>query len=281
MFLVVSSVLIVSALALFSGRIARTQFNQTMQELDNQVKTTINEVASGNYPTSPAFSCQPDATGIPVLTPAGSESQGTNSNCIFLGKVMQFGVSGTGGCSSTALKNCKTVNTYTMIGRRSLPAGTEVASLASSATGAYPRLAVNVAAPCTLVEGLVDLTRCTTLPGGAYVYSVKNKTTNLPIGALAITQSLASYSTSGAVSRLNSGSQVLQTWPVAGAFPRTPTQINTAVATSTTFNAANADPASGVVVCVQNGAQKGSITIGANDGRVSSTVFIGEDPACV
>lgn len=276
-FLIVSGSLIIGALALFSGRIARTQFNQSVQELDNKIKGTINEVATGTYPPSPFFTCAPDGTGVPIVTSAASNTQGSNSGCVFLGKVMQFGVAGQDGCTSTTLSKCTNVNIYTMVGRRVQATGSEVTGLSSSGTGAYPRLVNNTSPYSTGV----NLTEFEKLSGGTSVYNVKNVTSNTPVGAVAITQSVASYTTSGSISRVNTGAQVLQTWPVATAFPRTQAQIGAAVATSSTFLPASQDPAGGIVVCVQGGTnQRASITIGVNDGRVATKVFMGEDPAC-
>lgn len=269
-FLVVTGVLLTSALLLFNGRIARTQFSQAVQELDTRIKSTINEVGAGNYPTSPAFTCSA-ASGVPVVTATPSE-QGTNTSCMFLGKVVQAGVAGQNGCGSGAsLQNCTNLNIYTVVGRRSLPSGQIVTNLVD----AQPRLVDGIGA-----GSAVNLTVSERLKNGLQVTRVRNLSTGGDIGAIGILQTLGSYT--GA--RLNPGTQSLQTWPIASGFPRTQQEIDNAVnSAATTFAASQADPARGIIICLQGSPsnQRASITIGLNDGRLTTNSVIGDNSACV
>jgi type II secretory pathway pseudopilin PulG len=88
-FLVVTATLLISAMAVFNGRQGRTEYVQSARETDQQLLTIINEVATGYFPDQGNFSCSTSG-GRPVIDTTTSESQGTNENCIFLGKAILF-----------------------------------------------------------------------------------------------------------------------------------------------------------------------------------------------
>lgn len=272
-FISVTGILLASALLIFNGRIGRAEFTQSVQAFDNQIKSTINEVASGTYPTSPPFSCTVDAvTGAPKIA-GTARAQGTNTDCIFLGKVLQPGVGGQDGCAASALKKCTNLNIYTMVGRRALANGEVVTTLAG-ANGAQPRLVDLSAANITDYEKLGY---------NMYVKSIKDLSKNTTIGAIGILQSLGSTTSEAGVNRLNSGIQLLQTWPVASGFPKTQTEIDAAVNNNAvTFAPGMANPDKGIVICLLSGTsdQKASITLGSNGGLLTTNVLIGEDAAC-
>jgi hypothetical protein len=109
-FLTVSSALMASAMFMFQGRIPRTQFSGGVNEFDIKVQDTINDVINGYYPTQQgSASCQG----------GGEREQGTNEDCIFLGRVLQFGP-GIDGCSSSTPndEDCGQVMIYTAYGSR-------------------------------------------------------------------------------------------------------------------------------------------------------------------
>lgn len=82
--LAVTGVLFVSVMAVMSGKQSKTQFNQAMNSLKTQVEQVIGEVQSGYFPDTGGFSC------IGGNLTGGSSAQGTNVDCVFLGKVIQF-----------------------------------------------------------------------------------------------------------------------------------------------------------------------------------------------
>lgn len=91
-FLIVTGTLLVSALAVFNGRQVRTEFVQGVRETDQQIATIINEVATGYFPNAGGFTC---TAGSPTVIDTGdSEEQGTNQDCIFVGKALLFGIGG-------------------------------------------------------------------------------------------------------------------------------------------------------------------------------------------
>jgi len=272
LFLIITGVLLTSALLLFNGRIAKTRFSQATQSFNSQIKTTINEVSSGNYPKNPSFTCAVDAAGVPRLTASATDRQGSNSDCIFVGKVVQAGVQGQDGCGSgAALRNCVSANIYTTVGRRVLPTGQSVTSYGSA--GAQQRLANGLG-----TVGAVDLTDYKKIAGGMYVAKIINLDTNGTIGAVGVFQSLGSYS-SDVNPKLNPGSQSFQLWPVGNTYPMSKQQVTDAVANAS-FADSEANPASGILFCLEDGAQKATILLGSGSGSLTSTVGIGEDTRC-
>jgi len=90
--LAVSSILLLSAIALVSGRQNQTEFTTGINDFKQQLQQLINETASGSYPNSGGFTCNANP-GQPVTFSAGAaNNQGTNQGCIFLGKAIQFGL---------------------------------------------------------------------------------------------------------------------------------------------------------------------------------------------
>lgn len=270
-FLVITGVLLASALLMFNGRIARTAFTQAVYELDSQIKGTIGEVAAGTYPGT-RIACTVNAVGVPQVASSVTDNQGTNTACMFLGKVIQPGVDGQNNCSGSTLGNCTNMNTYTVVGRRALNNNTVVTSLANP-NGANPRMVAGIGSP-------VDLTVAKQSSGGASITRIKNLQDNSTIGAFGVYQSLGSYS-SGVNPTLNSGAQNFQLWPIGNIYPSTKLQINDAVANDATYAPSKLNPAQGILVCLQGGNQKASITVGANNGSLTTNVAIGENPQCV
>ena len=90
--LAVTGLILGAALTLIGGRQARTQFTVGIGQVQQQVQQAISEVKNGYYPNSGNIKCQAGSNG-PDLS-IGSNGQGQNSDCIFLGKAIQFGPSG-------------------------------------------------------------------------------------------------------------------------------------------------------------------------------------------
>jgi type II secretory pathway pseudopilin PulG len=107
-FLAVSIALVASAVALFSTRIPKTQFSQSLNELDIKLKSVGNDVLNGYYPSSGNISCS--AAGNISSSPA---DQGTNASCVFLGRAIQFGDK-----SNCDISECDQFRIYTVYGLR-------------------------------------------------------------------------------------------------------------------------------------------------------------------
>lgn len=123
----VTSLLFISAVALFAGRRQATAFTQGMHDIDSKMHQYINQVGAGLFPEAGAYSCTTSATNRPVLSDVAS-SLGSNADCIFLGKAMQVSA------------GSDRLYTYTVLGNRTKQVGGEPVTTFSDAR---PEPAVN------------------------------------------------------------------------------------------------------------------------------------------
>ncbi|HSX06134.1 MAG TPA: type II secretion system protein [Candidatus Saccharimonadia bacterium] len=91
--LAVTGIMFVAAAILINGRQNKTEFTTAINDLQQQLQQIVNETISGYYPNNGNFICNGSATGSVTFT-AGSNKQGTNGGCIFMGKALQFGLGG-------------------------------------------------------------------------------------------------------------------------------------------------------------------------------------------
>lgn len=105
--LAVTGVLFVSVMAVMAGRQSKTQFNQSVNSLKTEIEQVIGEVQSGYFPDSGSIQCSAGASGAPVISEMSTRAQGTNENCVFLGKVIAFDSA-----------NDNTYNVYTLAGAK-------------------------------------------------------------------------------------------------------------------------------------------------------------------
>jgi hypothetical protein len=91
--LAVTGALFLSAAILIAGKQNQTGFDQAIRQVQSQIQQNMNDVSTGFFPNNGDFTCTAGGAG-PIFS-AGAAGQGTNSGCIFLGKAMQFQVSGT------------------------------------------------------------------------------------------------------------------------------------------------------------------------------------------
>lgn len=134
-FLAVSSALLVSALYLIGGQQQRTEFNQSARDIQSQVEDIMNNVASGFYARPTNFNCTANNTG-PVIT-AGATPIGGNSDCIFIGRAIHFGIPASSGHD---------FNVYNLIGNRQIgvpPAQHNVTTLSEARPVVLPGSAEN------------------------------------------------------------------------------------------------------------------------------------------
>lgn len=108
-FLAVSGALLVSALMLVGGQQRKTEFSQAVREIENVVQDIINDVSTGYYSRPSDFTCVNDG-GTVKITP-GANALGTNKDCMFVGRLIQFAVAGT---------DKEGYSTFTTVGLRQL-----------------------------------------------------------------------------------------------------------------------------------------------------------------
>lgn len=96
LFLLISSALLTSAMAIISGQQQKTQFTTGVREFESRLQDLINDVETGFFPTGndirctvPGMESNPDAAPSLELVATGQE-QGTSQDCVYLGKAVQF-----------------------------------------------------------------------------------------------------------------------------------------------------------------------------------------------
>ena len=89
--LAVTSTLFLAAALLVNGKQSKTNFQVGIRTIQQRFQQIINETVSGYYPDNGNFSCR--ALGGPPLSigSASPSGQGTNQDCIFVGKTLVVG----------------------------------------------------------------------------------------------------------------------------------------------------------------------------------------------
>jgi len=84
----ISGVLFAAAWGIFGGQNNRTQFSQTMRDVESLVNSYATEVISGALPSGQTYACSIGGTGRPVLDTSSQSGIGTNQDCVFLGRAI-------------------------------------------------------------------------------------------------------------------------------------------------------------------------------------------------
>lgn len=259
--LAVTAGLFVSAAIMIGGRQNRTAFEQAVRNVQSQIQQVLNEVAVGYYPNNGDFRCVATATGPQFST--GSAGVGTNSGCVFVGKVLQFGVTGT---------DPEQFVIYTLAGlQKKAGSNTE----AVNRTEAQPK----VVAPTTADSSIPDRSITNRLDNGLTTYRMwyDNGAGNEYIGAVGFMQSFAKYTGSD----INSGAQNVHTVAVAGSSLNA-TRAATADAINANFPSSPYDTSGGVFICFVSGAtnQSGLVSIGGNNRNQTVNLDIKSNKTC-
>lgn len=259
--LAVSGTLMVSALALISGQRQKTEFQQALKDVEGQINDVINDVSTGYYSNTGNFTCVKDVgSGRPRLQSSASDTQGSNNDCIFIGRVMQFAENGSSG---------EKYNIFNVVGlRQALNGGT----LTNSQTIAQTVPTAMAPGTSGVTSNYPSSTENKRLQYGLSLRSIRVGAQSY--GAVGFFGSLVPINSTGG--NLLSGAQTVQLIPI----PNTALDA-TAPATVDRINALdtaslNVNPTSGVVLCFQSGGtnQYGLITIGSNARRLSTTTSI-------
>lgn len=133
--LAVTGTLFVSAALLINGKQSKTNFQVGVRTLQQQFQKVINETASGYYPNNGDFTCA--VAGPPLKITAGSNGQGTNQDCIFVGKTLVVG-------GSTHTDN---YGVYPLAGRRVTSGGDDVKTPQEAFITAVAKSTDNSSAP--------------------------------------------------------------------------------------------------------------------------------------
>lgn len=271
--LAVTGALFLLASVAVSGEQNRTEFQQAINNIQSSIQQAINQVASGDYPTT-NIKC--DGTSGALSIGGNGNGQGTNTGCVFLGKVLQFGVQGPEPQQYVAHTIAGLQCIGGTIGGVQPPSGVAcdgtlqqtdpVAVAPGQMTHTnYP----NASVTSSLQYGLM-------VPANGMKY-IDGSGISHPIGAVAFISSLNNDTGSD----LLFGSQQIDMYPVTGtSLNKPPNQtvdkIDSNLATSPK------DPAGGVQICFASGTtnESGLISIGSNGRTLSVTLAIKYDRTC-
>lgn len=258
-FLVITGALLASALLVFNGRQRRTQFTQGVREIESQIRTLINETASGYYPNQGNIKCTSSGGGGPNLSASSENQQGGNEGCLFLGRVLQF----TTGESYYA---------YTVVGQQKGASGKEVTSLGTGQDEARQTLIT----PTDSQPTLPDATDEYRLPWGITVSKIATPIVATPtIGSLGFISSFGTYNDTG--TDLVSGTTSLNLIPLLGS-----ALTNDKATLLTEVNNMGDDPQNPgrIVICLSSGEgdRRAAIIIGGSNNNIGTEVLIDNVP---
>jgi hypothetical protein len=275
-FMAVSGLMFIFAAGFISGKQANVEYRQSVNDINAQVRTIVNDVSNGQYDSLGSYKCSAnDASGRPAFT-AGVAAQGTNggrnaalgtSGCIFLGKILQFGVN----------NDPTKYAIYTVAARQTRPSSNDTVKNFTDAQ------------PIIIDTAGLNLTRTRDLLNGLSFTSAwecnKDCVTGAPapsrIGAFGFFGSFGGYT--GGSTNNESGSQSIFTAVVPSTyFTISPPSLNNNEANMvSTINTQlpNMDtPATNfvtgsrlVLLCFTYNNRKGSMTIGGSNGQSFTT----------
>lgn len=261
LFLVITGVLLASALLVFNGRQRRTEFTQGVREVDSQIKGILNETTSGYYPNKGDIGCTSSGGGGPQ--PTSTKAQGQNQGCIFLGRVLQF----TTGDTYTA---------YTVVGQQTGADGRVVTSLGTTPNTARQTLLTKAASQ----PDFPDAEENFELPWGITIDKiVAPDATPSAVGGFGFITTLGNYGANG--SDLVSGSSSMSLLPLLNTGLSASPQAGEQGAISSTQAMTDADrDISPIILCMKSagGDRKAAIIIGGNNNNVGTEVFIDQVP---
>lgn len=261
-FLAISGMMFLLAAAFIQGKQASVAFSDAVGQLDSQLHDVISSVGDGEFPDSgTTFDCQSTNPGSDVawlnFTTSATLQQGEHSNCEFLGKMLQFDP-----VDSSNNVQPNAYNIFTIAGRRLDATGLQLATQLVDTTPT----AVDQTSPIVL-----DLTEANTIPDNV---SATLYVDGSPAAGFGFFGSLGATGASG----LNSGAQVVQLLKYITQPSPNNTKDNAALAVRNRLDGTtNLTAATGsVVICLSDGSRKASITVGMNDGQLTTDPELGE-----
>jgi len=240
----VTGFMFLAAVLLISGRTGKTQFMTATNDLKEQIQQTINETTTGYFPNSGTFKCVSGGMGMQPVLSVATQSQGTNGDCIFLGKAVQFGING----------DPDSYLTYSIAGNRQ-QAGAEVTSLTQAnpiAVAKYGAFTGDI----TIKQGLEN-----GLKAGTMKYAASaGATPTVDTTGFAVLTTFATTTASGSdCSGVCSGSQGLTLYAIGtGSTPLNSQAKDGFVTLLNVAGAANYKPTDQVKLCLNSGTTKQS-----------------------
>lgn len=261
--LAVTSALFLMAATVINGKQQKTEFQVGSRNIQQQIQQVINDVQTGFYPIGGTFACSPTHPTRPnnVRLQSGSNQQGANDGCTFVGKAIVFGGSHT---TDYAV--------FSLAGARALADGiTDVKTPAEAK--------VTAIAPSTINPQSPNATALPKLPNNLTFVKGRQAgqgwvTTAFPVAFLS---SFANFTgtgenTSGSQDVQLRGYTITSLWAAQGSDANA---INNESTRPTPYGAA---PLSGADICFRSGGTNQSVLITISDGlRVSYSIRSGVD----
>ena len=110
-FIAVSALIFVTAMTAISGRQNQVQYSQGTRDFETKMRDIINDVTTGFFPTNETVGCEVGVglnDEVQIVSSFDSTQLGTNNDCIYIGKVIQFVPDG----------QAEKIRVYVMAGRR-------------------------------------------------------------------------------------------------------------------------------------------------------------------
>lgn len=258
-FLAVTSLLFAMIATTFSRRQGRQEFSVAARDMESRLQDIANDVSTGFYSNPGTFRCTTPG-GIPDIDPipASAGTQGTNEDCIYIGRAAQFDLAnGDGG------NNRYNYNLYSIVGARQTTSGDDVMSYAQ----ANPR---TITSP---PQG-VDLTQNVQLPAGLRFarMHVRSGGTYTPIRGVAF---ISTFGDDAA----NSGSLSVNVLPLAVASSNNAkSTVVDSVSNLASTGGTGSNPEDGIYICFNgdNSDQYAEYHLGGSNARLTTSLEIRE-----
>jgi len=261
-FLAVSGFMFLVAAIFISGKQAKSEFQQGMNDINSHIQQTITDVSNGFYPSNSNFNCTAGPAGQRPSFSTGANQQGVNEGCSFIGKVMQFGVKDT---------DDKVYNVYTIIGRQFQTDDKTLLPPANFAQ-AVPVAITGLTGSYSVGAG-TNMTQSQTLEWGLQADHIYDGDTAHPIGAIGIFAGFATSSNS----KLASGAAAPFVVAVPGSQLDQPADGPTIDGLIDNLAGITSPTNPNIIMCFKGGAdQFGRLTLGSSDsvqGQRLSTSF--------
>lgn len=252
-FIAVTALIFVAAMTAVGGRQQQVQFAQGLREFEAKIRDTMNDVTTGYYPSAENIQCSVDATGKTLLEfNKSGQKIGTNSNCVYFGKVMQVLPHSSDGYTDPE----STVVIYNLVGKRY--ADIPKSRLADNISEANPKIVASTSD--------LDTSEVYNLRYGIKITKLVNPTLVAPYreyGSLAILSSLNGGVEDGSSQTVNIGS-IYKTTASQKKVDFIAILNKMRDDDSTADGYFNVNPSAGLVICLQDPARdsfKASITV--------------------
>lgn len=275
-FLAVSGGLLTFAALFISGQQDKTQFNQSIRDTESQIKDIINDVSTGYYANTGNFQCSAADDDTPPLITPGTNDQGANLGCIFVGRAVQFAVNGTSG---------QGFNIYTIAGRQKVTIGGKKRDVENFDEARPKAIAENTSATAPIIPAAASAVESRQLSNLSVEWmKYKSGGTEYDIGAVGFISAFGKYAASG--SNLVSGDQRVDLVPIADISDPTNSLKNSRLdqdpkvtadrINSLSDSTALRNPDGGVTICFESQStnQHGIITIGSSGRQLDTDLSI-------